>query len=117
VNAKGLIATMPKRKKRWSYVCEGNTIPTPVVMDDRILLMTKGLVCLRPSDSGKPEVLWESQKLASGACTPVAYQERVYNVASPGVLTCADAKTGKEIWKERLAKGGYWASPIVVEGE
>jgi outer membrane protein assembly factor BamB len=56
------------------------------------------------------------------------YQDRIYNVNSTGVLTCAGKdpidnetakgeKTVKEFWQERLKKGKYWASPIAADGK
>ncbi len=103
-------------RKIWNYNAEGSTIPTPVVMGDRILMTSRGLVCLQPKGDSTPEVVWTSPKLGSGACTPLVYQDCIYNVGDAGVLVCADKK-GKEIWTERLKKGKYWASPIAADGK
>lgn len=102
-------------KKIWNYATEGNTIPTPVMMDDTILVMTRALECIRVKDD-KPVNVWSSPKLNSGSCTPVVYRDHIYNVSGAGVLVCADKK-GTEIWQERLKKGKYWASPIAADGK
>jgi outer membrane protein assembly factor BamB len=113
----GLTAYDPKAgKKLWNHATESSTIPTPVVVGDEVLMMGKGLVCLKPKAEGNPEVAWTSQKLNSGSCTPVAYQDHIYNVSGAGVLVCAD-KYGKEVWTERLKKGKYWASPVAADGK
>lgn len=101
-------------KKIWSYGTEGSSIPTPVMMGDQVLMMSRGLVCLQPKGESTPDLAWTSQKLASGSCTPVVYKDRIYNVSAAGVLVCGD-KLGNEIWTERLKKGKYWASPIAAD--
>jgi outer membrane protein assembly factor BamB len=37
-------------------------------------------------------------------------------VGDNGVLACVDAKTGKEVWSERLGGGEYAASPVYANG-
>jgi len=113
----GLTAYDPATgKKLWNYAAEGSTIPTPVTLGDQVLMMGKGVVCLKPTDDGKAQVVWSSQKLNSGSCTPMVYQDNIYSVTGAGVLVCAD-KYGKELWQERLKKGKYWASPIAADGK
>ena len=112
----GLTAYDPgSGKKIWNHATESNTIPTPVLMDDTILMMGKALECIRVKDD-KPTQVWSSQPLTSGSCTPVVYGDRIYNVSGAGVLVCGDKK-GAEVWKERLKKGKYWASPIAGDGK
>jgi outer membrane protein assembly factor BamB len=113
----GMAAYDPQNGRRiWNYPTEGGTIATPILMGDKVLMMARGLVCLKPKGEGTPDVVWTSQKLSSGSCTPLVYQDRIYNVNGTGVMICAD-KSGKEIWTERLAKGKYWASPIAADGK
>jgi len=102
--------------KIWTFSTEGSTIPTPVMMDDQVLMTGRGLVCLKPKEDANPEVIWTSAKLSSGSCTPLIYKDLIYNVTGAGVLVCGD-KTGKELWQERLKKGKYWASPIAADGK
>lgn len=102
-------------KKLWNYVVEGGTIPTPVIMDDSILMMARALECIKVKDN-QPVNVWTSPKLNSGSCTPVVLGDHIYNVSGAGVLVCGDKK-GQEIWQERLKKGKYWASPIAGDGK
>ena len=113
----GLTAYEPASgKKIWNHATESMTVPMPVVMDDQVLMMGRGVVCLKPMGDSSPEVVWTSQKLSSGYSTPLVYKEHIYNVSGAGVLTCTD-KMGKEIWQERLKKGKYWASAIAADGK
>ena len=51
--------------------------------------------------------------------TPVVYGDHLYSVTNNGVLTCYDAKTGEQVYQERLGdKGGaYSASPVAADGK
>lgn len=112
----GLTAYDPGNgKKVWNLATDGSTIPSPIPMDDTILMMGKGLECIHVKDN-KPANVWTSQKLSSGSSTPVVYEDRIYNVSGAGVLVSGDKK-GQEIWQERLKKGKYWASPIAADGK
>jgi outer membrane protein assembly factor BamB len=41
--------------------------------------------------------------------------DRLYAVNQAGIFSCLAARTGKELWKERLA-GKFWASPLYAAG-
>ena len=45
-----------------------------------------------------------------------AHQDHIYAVTDKGVAFCWNAKTGKEMWKERLGRGGVMASPAFAKG-
>ncbi len=114
-------------KIRWllTGLTGGRTITGPVVEGDAAYA-TRGqkgeLIGVRlptspGSASGLSEsaVLFRHKELTPDSCTPVVWQGRVYTVADQGIAQCLDAKTGRQIWKERLP-GDYKASPIVAEG-
>jgi outer membrane protein assembly factor BamB len=63
--------------------------------------------------------VWNSPKLASGYTTPIVYRDRVYAIGRAGTFICANLKTGKEVWSERISKGKgqFWASPIAADGK
>jgi len=48
------------------------------------------------------------------AC-PVVWKDRVYTVSDQGIAQCLDAKSGTQLWKERIP-GDYKASPIAADG-
>ncbi len=51
--------------------------------------------------------------------TPIIVGEQLYLCKDNGVLTCCDAKTGKQIYQSRLGKGlpGFPASPVAADGK
>jgi outer membrane protein assembly factor BamB len=49
--------------------------------------------------------------------TPIVYGEYLYCCSNNGIVSCYEAKTGKEIYKERLGgRGGFTASPVAADG-
>lgn len=106
-------------KKSWSFATPGSSVPTAVLSGDRILLPVSGaLACLKPDGDGMAEV-WKSPKLATGYTSPLVYQDHVYGIGRAGTLVCADLKTGRDVWSERVSKGKgqFWASPIAADGK
>ena len=66
---------------------------------------------------GQPKTVWSQGKLRPSTSSPVVAKDRVYVVSGSGVLTAADAKTGKVSWRARLeGRGGFSATPIVAGG-
>ena len=51
--------------------------------------------------------------------TPLIYGDYLYSCHVDGVLSCYEASTGKQLYKERLGKGGdgFTASPVASEGK
>jgi outer membrane protein assembly factor BamB len=47
--------------------------------------------------------------------SPILVGELLYLLNSGGILTCLEAKTGEEVWKERLS-GTFTASPLYADG-
>jgi outer membrane protein assembly factor BamB len=106
-------------KKSWTYAGEGASIPTAITVGDQILLPSRGnLVCLKPEEKSVKEI-WKSQKLGPGNSTPLVYNDRIYSIGRSATLVCANLKTGKELWSERIGKGKgqFWASPIAGDGK
>jgi outer membrane protein assembly factor BamB len=105
-------------KKKW-------TAPNLKVVSYATLTHADGLVfapsvkftALKPGKDQQPEVLWESAKLRAGYCSPIAHEGKLYVVGGPGIVNCADVKTGDIIWTHRLDAGGaYAASPLLADG-
>lgn len=101
----------------WSVKGEAGAIASPLVFGNEVLLPFRNdLVCVKPANGEAPEV-WKSAKLVSSAATPLLYEGKLYSISRAGLLVCADPKTGKEIWSERLKRGTYWASPVAADGK
>jgi outer membrane protein assembly factor BamB len=48
--------------------------------------------------------------------TPIIYGEHLYLWGDSGVVSCLNARTGKEIWSERV-RGEFSGSPVCVDGK
>lgn len=103
--------------KLWQYEGKFSTIPSTTAGNGAIFAPGDGLTALKPPDaSGKPEVLWTSNRLRCATASPVFSHDRLYALNSTGVLACAEAATGKVLWQERL-KGPFSASPVIGDGK
>lgn len=104
-------------EKRWAYKSGSGNIPTAALDGDTLYLPVNGVSKVKLDDSGvKGEPQWKVPAMQPGMSSPLVYGGRVYVANGQGFLTCADAKTGKELYKERL-KGAFSASPIAGDGK
>src|SRR5262249_15468888 len=66
-------------------------------------------------DVTKTHLAWTAKKNAPHDPSPLVVGDAVYMIGDFGVLTCLDAKTGKERWNERIG-GNFSASPLYAGG-
>jgi len=109
-------------------------VPTPVVWHGLIFLMSShgprkpiyavrtdavGDVSLRSGPATNPHVAWSALRGGSYMQTPLIYGDYLYTCQLDGVLSCYEAATGKEVYKERLGPGGdgFTASPVASAGK
>jgi outer membrane protein assembly factor BamB len=109
------------------------TIPTPVCGKD-LLFITSGnrpiqpIFAIRPGASGdislnegqesNAHIAWSRMRGGPYMPTPILYGPYFYTCSNAGILTCYEAATGKEVYKERISSGGdsYTASPVAADG-
>ena len=60
-------------------------------------------------------VAWQTGKGAPNTPSALVVGDEVYFVADNGIATCADARTGRVHWSERL-EGDFSASPVAADG-
>ena len=76
------------------------------------------LMAIRPGakkDARESHVAWEIQRGIPETPSLLYYLGKLYLLRDGGVLTCLEAKTGKELFRERIgAAGQYTASPIAA---
>ena len=60
-------------------------------------------------------VVWKYAKSSARRSSPLLVGDWLFMVDAAGVAVCLNAKTGKELWKERLG-GTFSASPIAAGG-
>jgi outer membrane protein assembly factor BamB len=78
------------------------------------------MIAVRPGGQGDvsgSHVVWQETKTLPYCPSPLAFEGRLYTIGdSGGLARCMDAKTGKELWHERL-EGNFSASPIRAGGK
>ncbi|MHC4110980.1 MAG: outer membrane protein assembly factor BamB family protein [Planctomycetota bacterium] len=76
------------------------------------------LVAIRPGatkDARKSHLAWEVRRGIPETPSILYCQGKLYLLRAGGVLTCLEASTGKELFRERIGVAGqYVASPIVA---
>jgi outer membrane protein assembly factor BamB len=99
--------------------------PIPsAVFHGGVIYMTRGYrnspyFALRPGGRGDvsaSHVVWRAPGGGSYVPSLVYYDGLLYLTNDVGVLTCADAKTGKRVWQARL-DGVFFASPVAADGK
>jgi outer membrane protein assembly factor BamB len=60
-------------------------------------------------------IVWRSSRNVSLKPSVIIDNALLYMIDDGGILSCLDAKTGEEIWRERV-QGNYSASPLLADG-
>lgn len=78
------------------------------------------LYAVNPGGNGdvtKSHVKWIEQKGIPSKPSQLFIDGMLFMVDDKGIASCLDAKTGKLIWKERLNRSTFSASPIYADGK
>jgi outer membrane protein assembly factor BamB len=82
---------------------------------------SRHLVAVRPSGNGDvtdTHIAWSNRKFVPNMPSPLIVDELLFMVSDQCFASCLEAKTGRELWKERLRAGGdHWASPLYADGK
>jgi outer membrane protein assembly factor BamB len=109
-------------------------VPTPMVWHGLIFIMSAhgphspifavrtdavGDISLRNGASTNEHIAWSVPRGASYMETPLIYDDYLYSCNTTGVLSCYEAATGKQLYKERMGTGddGFTSSPVASEGK
>jgi outer membrane protein assembly factor BamB len=122
-------------KELWKLSGGGDIpVPTPVVAHDLVFLSSahgqkRPLAAIRegatgditPADEAKPgeHIAWYLPRDGIYMQTPIVYGDYLYACRDNGLLTCYEARTGKQIYRERLGQGatGFTASAVAGDGK
>jgi outer membrane protein assembly factor BamB len=106
----------------WVDIPGFSNVPRPVFGHGMVYLptgfMKPELWAIRADGYGdvtKTHVAWKVARQAPAKPSPLLIGEQLYMFSDSGIATCLDAKTGKEIWSERIG-GDYSASPVFADG-
>jgi len=107
------------------------TIPAPVVAEDKLIVCSgnrpiqpivaikpgaNGDISLKQGEKSNMSVAWGLLRGGPYMATPVLYRGHLYVLSNAGILTCHDAATGAEVYKERAGGTSYTASPVAADG-
>jgi len=104
-------------KELWKLDCiTGEVGPSVAYANGIVFALNEyaSLVAIKPGD--KPEILWEAYDYLSDVPSPIAYNDLLFVVTSYGAVACYDAKAGEILWEKEF-DGGFYASPILVDGK
>ncbi len=120
-----LIAYSPADgRELWRFRHEGHSVvPRPVAGNGMVYFCTgywtPTLVAVRTGGSGDvtdSHLAYRMRHSVPHTPSPLLIGKHIYFVSDQGVITCADAVEGKELWKQRLG-GNYSASPTLADGK
>jgi hypothetical protein len=93
--------------------------PRPVVGHGLFFMSTgfgkKQMLALKFGESTAPEIAWRYAKGIPTMPSPLLVEDALYFIDDGGFLTCLDARTGTERYRERLG-GNFSASPTYADG-
>jgi outer membrane protein assembly factor BamB len=95
-------------------------IPSPVVMGDLLFACSgENTMAIKldgsRGDLTKSHVLWKNKKANAFLPSPLVYLDHLYLPGDRNFVTCFDARTGTQVWKERLGNE-FHASPVGAAG-
>jgi outer membrane protein assembly factor BamB len=100
-----------------------SVVPRPVAGNGLVYFCTgywtPTLFAVRPDGQGEvtdSHVQFTLRRSVPHNPSPLLIEDRIYMVSDLGVLTCADAVKGSEIWRQRLT-GSFSASPVSADGK
>ena len=107
------------------------TVPTPVHTPELAFVVSgnrpiqplfavkpgaSGDISLKPGETGNAGIAWGKLRGGPYMPTPIVYQNYLYTIGNAGMVTCYEAATGKEVYKERVGGTSYTASPVAADG-
>jgi outer membrane protein assembly factor BamB len=75
-----------------------------------------GDISLKPGEDKNTFLAWTTSKGSPYTPTPIIYGDLLYALADNGVLSAYDAKTGENIYQQRLPSS-FSASPVAADGK
>jgi outer membrane protein assembly factor BamB len=74
----------------------------------------KGDITLPPGQTSSPHIAWSIPRGGNYMQTPIIVQDLLFLCRDDGTLTCFQAKTGQQLYRQRLTpeRKGFTASPV-----
>jgi outer membrane protein assembly factor BamB len=75
-----------------------------------------GDISLKPTQETNEFIAWSASKGSPYTPTPIIYEDLFYTCADNGVFTAYNAKTGEQVYQQRLPSS-FSASPVAADGK
>ncbi len=112
--ARATVVELASGRIVWEKEGRGNPIPSSALSGNRLFIPLDGLTVVEfDSESGDIQELYNSTKLAAGSQSNIVHAGRIYVFGRGGIVTCAAADSGEEIWKTRVG-GQHWTTPLLA---
>lgn len=116
----------------WTLAMPGDIpIPTPIYADDLLFFTSAhggpsgifavrtsadGDITLGPGKTDSRDIAWSTNRGGSYIPTPIVIGDLLYCCNWTGVLTCFEARTGREVYHTRVpgSEAGFTASPVAT---
>jgi outer membrane protein assembly factor BamB len=96
-----------------AFVTSGNRPIQPILA---IRPGASGDISLKPDEESNEHVAWSRMRGGPYMPTPILYGKYLFTCGNGGMVSCYEADTGKEVYKERLGGVSYTASPVAADG-
>jgi outer membrane protein assembly factor BamB len=122
VASKGVLSLDPLTGKEiWRVKLPGHSPACRPIFGNGLVYVTIGaggeIQAIRPDGTGDvtaSHVAWKA-KGAGHKPSPLLVDDLIYLVSDNGAATCLDAKTGQQVWQQRVGKA-FSASPLFADG-
>jgi outer membrane protein assembly factor BamB len=107
------------------------TIPAPIPAGDRVFITSgnrpiqpifaikpgaAGDISLKEGQTRNESIAWGTMRGGPYMPTPIVYGPHLYVCSNAGIVTCYEAATGKQVYRERIGGTSYTASPVAADG-
>ena len=113
-----IVTPTPIAAHGFAYVTSGYSPIQPIYAIR--LGAANGDITLAEGKEASETIAWSKKRGGPYMPTPIAYGDHLYLIGNNGVLTAYDAKTGAQVYRERVAgsKGAaFTASPVAADGK
>lgn len=95
-------------------------VASPIVAEGLVYFLCgqggngKQLIAARPGDEGRPPLeVYRLQQGVPQVPTPIVASDLLFLWHDRGVVTCCEAATGRQLWRERVG-GDFHSSPVAI---
>lgn len=109
----------------WKVRYDGySVVPKPVFANGLIYVCTgfnqPSLLAIRPGGEGdvtETHVEWSIKAQVPHTPSVIVVEDLLFMVSDKGVISCLEASSGEQVWRDRLDGNGFSASPIFGDGK